>query len=177
MISEIYKNRELYYNMMKDFLNKKIYAIAFKGQYWKQRDIDIDENTRNGYSNHYKNKIKNLIKNEKIFKENFFNILYEEAWADNCLNILKEYEQGAKELGIKGELFFMGIWNFIDEYIREYVPGNSVYFDSEMDVDENTLREKIQAVFDVLERNKDRWMIEKHKLEQEQSKDDEGHKV
>ena len=143
-------------------LEEQINALEFSRKYWQQRDKDLDKNKASGYSDNYGNKIQQLIGFEKKFREKCYNYLYENAWSSNCLNILKEYEQGAKDLNIRGEMFFMGIWNFIDEYIREYTPSDAVYFNPEMDVDEKTLREKIQAAFDILERNKERWRNEEN---------------
>ncbi|CAL7961113.1 hypothetical protein MIDIC_240074 [Alphaproteobacteria bacterium] len=158
MISAIYGNSVLYYNMMKNFLSEKINAWEFRQKYWRQRNEDLDKNKASGYSDGYSDKIKNLKGKEKIFEEEYSDLLYRKAWSDSCSDILIQYERGIKELDIKGEMVFMGIWHFIDEYIREYAPSDSAYFDPEMDVDEKTLRNRVQAVFGVLERNKDRWM-------------------
>lgn len=160
MISEIYKNGELYYNFMKDFLQKKISPWEFRTVYWNQRDKDIDQNRISGYRDYYLSRV--LQGNEKKFKEEFCQLLH-----DKGISALEEYENGAKSLDIKDEMFFMGIWNFIDYPVNDYYPSDDEAFDSLSDIDEKTLTEIIQAVFDVLERNKDRWVIEKkEKLEQ-----------
>lgn len=153
MISEIYNNKLLYYNMMNNFLHGKITAWNFRQQYWSQRHNDLNQEEKNGYTyERYKNKIQNLINNEKKFKKEYVDILYEKGSTK-----LGEYEKGAKELNIKGELFFMGLWNFIDDYVREYYPSDNEGFDPVSDVDEQKLTKIIQVVFDVLERNKERW--------------------
>ena len=40
MIDEIYKNSLLYYNMMKDFLEKKVTVLEFKKQYFNNENED-----------------------------------------------------------------------------------------------------------------------------------------
>lgn len=158
MISEIYKNRMLYYNFMKDFLDGKIIPWEFRKKYWHQRNGDLDINKESGYRDYYLSKV--FLGNEKIFEEEYADFLYQKSRTNECLNILQEYEKGANELNIVGEDFFMGIWNFIDEYVREYYPSDNDGFDPASDVDEQTLTKIIRAVFDVLERNKDRWQYD-----------------
>lgn len=161
MISEIYKNRVLYYNLMKDFLQKKISPWEFRKKYWHQRNEDLDENRLSGYRDYYLDRV--LLGDGKKFQEKYCQLLYEKG-----ISVLKEYEKGAKELNIKGESFFMGLWNFIDYPVKDYYPSDDEGFDPQFDVDEQTLTEIIQAVFDVLEHNKDRWMNEEQKLDQEE---------
>lgn len=151
MINETYNNRMLYYNFMKNFLEGKITAWNFRVQYWDQRHHDLSENKISGYADNYEQKIENLIDKDRIFKQ-YTDDLYEKGLAK-----LDEYEKAAEKLNIKGELFFMGMWYFIDDYIREYYPSDKEGFDPKFDVDEETLTKIIHAVFDVLERNKDRW--------------------
>lgn len=201
MISEVYKNRILYFNMMKEFLqnkisildfqnkyfnqgensgypsgntedlkrklnNKEIFdiknekikcdledqinALEFSRKYWSQRDKDLDKNKANGYRDYYLNKT--LLGNDRLFEEQ-----YKESLQEKGVSFLKEYEEGAKKLSIEGEMFFMGMWYFIDNYVREYTPSDAAYFNSETDIDEQTLTKTIKAVVDVLERNKERW--------------------
>jgi hypothetical protein len=170
MISEIYKNSELYYSFLKEFLHKKISAWEFRTRYWDQRDEDIDQNRINGYRDYYLDRI--LWGDEKIFEEKYADSLYEQG-----LKELKRYEEGARQLNINGELFFMGLWNYIDDYVREYYPSDDEAFDPKSDVDEKKLTKIIQAVFDVLERNKDRWMMEKQEFKENQSQEDHGQKI
>lgn len=169
MISEIYKNAELYYNFMNDFLQRKINSWEFRTEYLSQRHEDLDKNKTSGYSDYYLHKI--LWGNEKKFEEEYSNILYEKGKL-----MLKEYEQGAKDLDIKGEIFFMGIWDFIDIPIIEFYPSDREGFDPKFDIDEKMLKEIVQAAFDVLERNKDRWMTKKQET-QENPKEDNGQKI
>ena len=95
----MYNNREFYYNLMLDFLHEKISAWTFRTKYWDQRHKNLDENKTTGYSDYYVNRV--LFGNEKIFEEKYSDLLYRKAWSENCLNILQEYEKGAKELSIK----------------------------------------------------------------------------
>lgn len=155
MVDECYKNKLFYYNLMQDFLNNKNSAWGLRERYLSQRNEDLDQNIITGYSDYYLNRV--LFGKEKIFDEEYADLLYRKALKDNWFDILKEYEKGAKELDIKGELFFMGIWNFIDEYIREYHPSDDEGFDPVFNFDEQTLTKIIQAAFDVLVRNKERW--------------------
>jgi hypothetical protein len=159
MISSAYKNSQIYYNAIKELLENKINEWEFRQKYWHQRNKDLDSNKKSGYSDSYTNKIISLCGKEKEFEEKYSDPLYEKAWSHNCLEVLKNYEKGANELGINGERFFIGIWYFMDEYVREYYPSNDEGFDPKLNVDEKTLREKIHAAFDVLERNKDRWTL------------------
>lgn len=170
MISEIYKNRMIYYNLMVNFLKEKISAWEFKKRYWNQRDKDLDQNNFSGYSDYYVNRT--LLGSNKLFEEKYIELLKEKG-----VSGLKEYEKGAQELDIKGEMVFMGMWYFIDEYVREYYPSDDEGFDPAFNIDEQMLEKIIQEVFDVLERNKDRWMIEEQNLEEEKSKEDNGQKI
>ena len=54
----------------------------------------------------------NLKDKEKQFKLVYRNKLYKSAWSYNCLEMLKEYEEGAKKLDIKGENVFHGYMEF-----------------------------------------------------------------
>lgn len=161
MSNEIYKNRILYYNFMKDFLEGDISPWKFKKKYWSQRNEDLDEDQKN-------EKIKILNDNEKKFNEQYSNLgfLYDNNKGNE---VLKEYEQGAKKLNISGEIFFDGIFEFIDLYVKDYYPSDDEGFDPIWNIDEQTLAKRIQMAFDVLERNKDRWMIEEKEIKEEQS--------
>lgn len=151
MIDEIYKNRMLYYNLMKNFLKNKITAWKFRTKYWNQRDKDLDENKKNGYNDYYLNRV--LVENSERFQKEYEDPLYEQGLVG-----LKKYEQGANELNIKGELFFMGIWNYLDCFIKDYYPSQDEGFDPGFNIDEKTLTEIIHAAFDILKRNKKRWI-------------------
>ena len=121
--------------------------------------MDLDLNDPKGYTQeYYESMLNNLDGAYKEFEENYRNQLYEHSWSSDCLEVLKEYEIGANKLDIKGEMFFMGIYSFIDEYIREYYPSYRVGFDPVLNINEKMLKEKIKAAYEVLERNKDRWM-------------------
>ncbi len=153
MIGETYKNRLFYYKMMKDFIENKISAWELRKQYLSQRNIDLDKDQKNGYTYEaYQKNILNLKSKEKLFKEEYVDLLYEKG-----SEALKKYEQGSNELDIKGELFFKGIWNFIDCYVIDYYPSDDEGFDPMFNVDEQTLAQRIRVAFDVLERNKERW--------------------
>lgn len=167
MIDEVYKNGELYYNFMKDLLQGKISPWEFRKKYWNQRSKDIDQNTLSGYSDYYLNRI--LLGKDKIFEKEYADYLYEKGSEE-----LKRYEEGARKLNINGEMFFMGLWNYIDDYVREYYPSSDEAFDPKFDVDEKTLIKIIQVVYDVLERNKDRWVIEKEEFKEDQSQESNG---
>jgi uncharacterized protein YyaL (SSP411 family) len=167
MNSEIYENKALYYNFMKDFLQKRMNSWEFRTKYLGQRSRDSDQDKKNGYTyEKYEEELKNLTENEKKFEKEYYDVLNYEG-----MSVLKEYEKGAKILDIKGEMFFMGIWNYVDCPIIEHYPSDREGFDSKEDIDEQTLTEIIQAAFDVLERNKDRWEMEK------QSKENNGEKI
>lgn len=205
MIDTQYENRMIYYNMMKDYLNKKITVLEFYKQYFdhddpnreysdpyfdilkikfqnkalfetkdihllhdleeiinasefsakygKQKRKDRDENTIKGYYKTYEERMKNLKENEKIFKDKYSLLLYEEG-----STVLPQYEQALKDFDIKGEIFFIDIQMFIEIYISEYTPSDAPYFNPNTDTDEETLRRRVQLAFDVLERHKDRWM-------------------
>jgi hypothetical protein len=154
-----YDNRILYCQLMHDFLCKKITAWNFRSAYLSQRHSDLDANDPKGHTQeYYEETIKNLKGAYKEFRENYRNKLYEKAWSLDCLEVLKEYEVGARKLDIKGEMFFMGIYSFIDEYVREYYPSYRVGFDPVLNINEKMLKEKIKAAYEVLERNKDRWI-------------------
>lgn len=153
MIDEVYKNRMVYYNAMKDLLSGEISPLKFREKYWGQRFKDLNENDNKGYTNEiYEKKLNNLMSNEKRFKNEYFDVLFEEGSLK-----LEDYEKGANELDMRGELFFIGIWNFIDCYVKDYYPSDDEGFDPIWNVDEQTLTERIQKAFDVLERNKERW--------------------
>ena len=130
-------------------LEEQINALEFSRKYWQQRDKDLDKNTISGYSDYYLNRV--LFGKDKNFEE------YCDLLIDKGRSVLKEYEKGAQSLDIKGEMFFMGIWDYIDYPVKDYFPSDNEGFDPKFDVDERTLIEIIQAVFDVLERNKERW--------------------
>lgn len=149
MSNEIYRNRIFYYNLMKDFLKGNISPWTFKKQYWSQRNKDLDEDQKN-------KKIKKLNDNEKIFDEQYSSLgfLYDNSKGNE---VLKEYEQGAKKFNISGEIFFDGIFEFMDLYVKDYYPSDDEGFDLVWNVDEQTLTKRIQMAFDVLERNKERW--------------------
>lgn len=153
MINETYKNSSLYYFMMDDFLQEKISPDEFQTKYLNQRDKDFDQDEKNGYTyEKYKEKLKNLPQNEKEFKDKYCDVLYEKG-----MSTLDQYEKGAKSLNVKGEIFFMGIWNYLDCHIIQFYPSNEEGFDPRFDTDEQTLIKIVQAAFGVLERNKDRW--------------------
>ena len=162
MNSEIFNNRLFYYTLIHDLLDKKINPWDFREKFWEQRNNDLDKNNESGYSDNYIIKTEILKGPEKYFQEDYFDRLLGNAWTKNCLEILKEYEQAANDLDIKSEWFFMGIWDLVDEYVREYYPSDREEFDPNEDTDEETLLKVVQASYDVLTRNKDRWMnIEK----------------
>lgn len=140
----------LYYNFMKDFLDGKIIPWEFREKYWNQRCNDIDINRESGYRDYYLDRV--LFGNEKIFEEKYTDVLYEQG-----LKELRRYEEGARELKINGELFFMGLWNYIDCPVKDYHPSDDEGFDPRFNIDEQTLTKIIRAVFDVLETNKERW--------------------
>lgn len=167
MLDEIYKNGELYYNFMKDFLQRKITPWEFRTKYSNQRCKDLDQDKNKGYTfEKYEEKLRNLSLNEKKFKDEYFDLLNYEG-----MSILKDYEEGAKVLDIQGELFFMGIWNFLDCPIIEFYPSENEGFDPKVDTDEQTLTKIVHAAFNVLERNKDRWVSEAQKFEEKPQKD------
>jgi len=154
-------------------IEEKINALEFSRKYSEQRNKDLNEDKKRGYTYEvYKNEIKNLKDDEKIFERNYSHLLHAKGSA-----VLGEYEQGLKALNIKGEIFFMDIFNFIDIDVLEYVPSDAEGFNPEFDTDEKTLRRRIQLAFDILERNKDRWMIEEQNSEDEKSKEKNGQKI
>ena len=158
---ECYDNGRFYYEIIKEFLEGRKTALKLQTEYWEQRGVDLEKNREKGYTNEYYDKIiENLKGAEKEFKEKYSNKLYEKAWNKEWREVLAEYEEAANRLDIKGERFFMGIWNFIDEYVREYYPSDDEHFDpeGEYDIDEEELEEKLRAAYEVLERNKERWM-------------------
>jgi hypothetical protein len=154
MIGEIYNNRKFYYEIIKEFLEGKKTALELQTEYWEQRDKDLDVDSKNGYYEYEAN----YEGNEKQFEKENKEKLYFSAWSKEWREVLAEYEEAANRLEIKGELFFKGIWNFIDEYVREYNPSDASFFNPEEDVDEEELEEKLRAAYEVLERNKERWM-------------------
>ncbi|KKB96530.1 hypothetical protein SZ25_00382 [Candidatus Arcanobacter lacustris] len=149
-------NKDLFDKKNSDLLHEvedTINAMEFSNKYCKQRHKDMNEAEKNGYTHDvYEEKMKALKNHEKEFQEKYSDVLYEEG-----ISAINNYEQGAKELNIKGELFFMGIMNFIDIHAMEFTPRDSEGFNPKFDIDEKGLRIRIKNAFDVLERNKDRW--------------------
>ena len=154
MIGSVYESRQFYYNFIQKFLKGNITALNLQKRYFEQRHIDLGNDKKNGYYGYSPI----LNEEEKEFKEQYKKKLYEEVWSPNYLEILKEYEEGAEKLNISGEVFFMGIWNFIDEYVRDYNPSDAEYFNPKQDIGEKELEEKLGAAYEVLERNKERWL-------------------
>lgn len=184
MIDTYYENRMLYYNMMKDFLSKKITPWRFRKKYCNQRNHDINENRKNrddyyiqknidideavkdGFAEYYQQRV--FTENEKIFKEKYFSFLYEKfsplspeydgPLYEKGSKFLPKYERALKDFDIKGEIFFMHMQELIEMDIIDYYPKYKEGFNPGFDTDEKTLRRVVQLAFDVLERHKDRWM-------------------
>ena len=156
MIGESYKKRLFYYKIMKNFISEKINAWQFRQKFWAQRSNDVHEDSKTGYTDFYLNR--KLEGNIKTFEKEYSDPLYNSIWTNQTSVFLKKYEEGAIKYNIKGEMFFMGLYTFVDPYIREYYPSNKEGFDPKENVNEETLKEKIQDVYNVLKRNEDRWM-------------------
>jgi hypothetical protein len=160
-----------YFNVLKIKLNNKelfdkenfdllyeiedtINAIEFSNNYCKQRYKDMNDAKKSGYTHDiYEDKMNALKDHEKKFQKNYSDVLYFEG-----MQAINKYVEGAQKLGVKGELFFMGIMNFIDIHSMEFTPHHSEIFNPNYDIDEKALRARIQAAFDVLENNKDQWI-------------------
>lgn len=153
MLDTVYKNSVSYYQLMTNLFEGKISEVEFQDLYSSHRHNNLNEKDENGKNGHYEYK-PDLNQIEQQFKDQYYDILFEK----NCLEALLIYEQAAKELNITGWLFFMGIWYFIDEYVREYCPSEHENFEIGMNVDEQELREKLWAAYVVLGRNQDRWL-------------------
>jgi hypothetical protein len=116
-----------YFNVLKIKLNNKelfdkenfdllyeiedtINAIEFSNNYCKQRYKDMNEAKKSGYTHDtYEDKMNALKDHEKEFQKKYSDVLYFEG-----MQAINKYVEGAQKLGIKGEVFFMGIMNFID---------------------------------------------------------------
>ena len=157
MINTIYKNSILYYQWMRELLEKKITPLDFDKKWHSQRGKDIDENRNSGYTDYYLNK-RVLKGKEKEFKEKYSAYLYTKHWKSDWKDGLLVFEEGGQKLDIKTEQFFMGIWRFLDPYVREYYPSDSEIFDPKEDVGEEELLDKVGFCVEILDRNKERWM-------------------
>lgn len=160
MMSQVYKNRVAYYNFMKDFIKGKITPWEFREQYWNQRNKDVSEDNERNRNDEYNNKTRSLSEGEEIFEKQYssnLDFLYDNVRGNE---VLREYEQEAKRLNVSGQIFFCGIFEFLDLYVKDYYPSDDEGFDPVWNVDEQTLTKRIQMAFDVLERNKERWEYE-----------------
>lgn len=174
----IYDNRQFYYRLIKDFLDRKIKAYVFRNKFMHQRNKDIDSNNQTGFSKCYASK--ELTKDEQRYVEEYCDKIYNYAPTDDVSEILNECVEGAKKHGIKGPLIFGAIFSDIFVDIRDFWPRNlkeaeTAGWENSMDelgfpelsedeykegyyINEEQLRKKMKEKLKILEENKGMWM-------------------
>jgi hypothetical protein len=176
MINTKYKNRMIYYDMIKDFLEYRLKAFDFRDDFDDQRRSDQNENKTTGFSDFYFNR--KYKGNKLMFQERYYYEFYESTEGD-FKDALDAYVKAARELEIKGEQFFCNLPDHIYEYTMDFLPRTKEEsiiagwdalvsgefpeqteeeYEAGYDVDEKTLRYRVQLIFDVLDKNKDLWM-------------------
>jgi hypothetical protein len=176
IVSTIYENRLYYYELMKDFLEGRIKAYLFRKQFWHQRNKDLDDDKKKGFYEY----VEQYTEKEQKFTKEYFDQLYCYSPTDDVSKILCDYVKGAEKYQIKGYLFFIGIYDDLSVNIRDFYPRNvkearaagwdfssdelgfpeftEEEYKKEYCIDEKELRKKVQEKFDILEKNKDKWM-------------------
>ena len=167
MVSAFYSNKFNYYNLMHKLLMDRITALSFQKEFLSMRHQHIDEDKNSGYDD-YQDSLQSLD-NEKKFTTEYALVMYNSIWSKDSHDILIKYVEGARKYNVSKESFFTGLLCFfMDMFVLEYQDTNEYEdeygdivkpeFDPEWDVDEKTLREKMQAAYNCLTNNKDLWL-------------------